>query len=123
MPNSGEDLGADLYELWRAGRDNLPTVAAQYSAATGFLSSTDYGLHYAFQRPGRFGDGAYGPVYGPWKDLRTELEGILSETATNLELTGEALCLAATEYAETDEAAAAEFNRLLLINGDPRPGR
>nr|MDT0657598.1 hypothetical protein [Micromonospora sp. DSM 115978] len=82
------------------------------------MSGGEIGLTYAFLRPDRFGGGTYGPVYGPWKDLRDELESILSATATNLELTGEALCLAATVFAATDEAAAAEFNRLRIVNGE-----
>jgi hypothetical protein len=119
MPDSGKDLGADLYELWRAGRDNLPSVASQYKTAGEHVARTDSGLANAFLRPDRFGAGTYGPVYGPWKGLRDELEKILSDTATNLELTGEALCLAASEYARTDSGASDEFKRLRQVNGEP----
>jgi hypothetical protein len=119
MPNSGTELGADLYELWRAGTDNLPSVAAVYRAASGHVAGTDSGLPYAFMRPDRFGGGTYGPVYAPWRGLRDELEKILSDTATSLELTGEALRLAAAEYARTDSAAADELNRLRGTSGEP----
>ena len=36
-------------------------------------------------------------------------------------LTGDALCMAAAEYARTDEEAAAELNRQITANGDPPP--
>jgi hypothetical protein len=123
MPDSGKDLGADLYELWRAGRDNLPSVASQYSAAGGYVASTDSELAHAFLRPEWFGGGAYGPVYGPWKGLRDELEAILRDTAMSLELTGEALCLAASQFASVDDAASAEFDRLRQVNGEPHVRR
>jgi hypothetical protein len=105
-----------LYELWRAGTDNLPSVASQYSTAAGYVAGTGSGLAAAFLRPPQFGSGTYGRVYESWKVLRDEFQKILGDTATNLELTGEALCLAAREYARTDRAAADEFNRLKQVN-------
>ena len=122
MANSGEELGADLYALWRAGSNNLPRLADEYAGASDLLAQTSAGQAYAFQRPEFFGGGAYGPVYGPWTGLRDDLEKILGDTATNLELTGEALCLAAQEYAQTDAAAAEEFRRLRAVNGDLSTG-
>lgn len=118
MPNSGTDLGADLYDLWKAGKDNLPSVAGEYATAGNAVGRTDAGQTNAFMRPTQFG-GAYGPVYGPWTQLRDTLESILLQTKKNLEATGLALCLAASEYAKTDSAAAAEFRRLRQVNGEP----
>lgn len=119
MPDTGIDLGADLYLLWRAGRDNLPSVAAVFATANRAVAETDDGLDNAFRRSDHFGGGAQGPVFPQWTALRDELQLILANTAVNLEATGDALCLAATEYAKTDEAAAREFERLRIDSGDP----
>jgi hypothetical protein len=115
VPHSGRDLGVDIYGLWRAGRRDLPAVADQYAAARSAVARTADGDG-AFRRADRFGGGAHGPAHAPWTGLRDELEQFLKETATNLELTGEALCLAAAEYAKTDAAAAEEFGRLKRDN-------
>jgi hypothetical protein len=112
MPHSGRDLGVDLYHLWLAGTDNLPSVAAEYVVARNEVASTDIGLIGAFRRHERFGGGPYGPAHAGWTALRDELRTILAETAENLDLTGEALRLAASGYARTDSAAAAELERL-----------
>ncbi|MGX7669176.1 hypothetical protein [Plantactinospora sp. DSM 117369] len=118
MPNSGADLGADLYDLWRAGKDNLPSVAGEYATAADAVGNAASGMTRAFARPARFG-GFYGPTFESWQNLRFDLEAILNETADNLRDTGEALCLAATEYSASDETARAEFNRLRQDNGEP----
>jgi hypothetical protein len=47
------------------------------------------------------------------------VQGVLADTATSLELTGESLCAAADAYARTDDEAAAEFKRLIQVNGSP----
>jgi|HigsolmetaAR206D_1030411.scaffolds.fasta_scaffold06125_4 hypothetical protein len=121
MPNSGVDLGADLYDLWKAGKGNLPAVAREFVSARSALDRSEQGLSSAFMRPAEFGGGTYGPVYAPWTQLRDTLEKILSDTANHLEQAAEALCLAATEYARTDSAAKAEFDRLRREYGEPHP--
>ena len=83
-PDSGKEFGADLYGLWRAGKDNLPSVAAQYTIAHVSIARSDSGLTNAFLRPDLFGGGTFGPVYEPWKALRDELEQILRDTGTKL---------------------------------------
>ncbi|MGI5215512.1 hypothetical protein [Plantactinospora sp. CA-290183] len=118
MPNGGVDLGADLYDLWKAGKDNLPSVAGEYTAASNAVGSIASGVSGAFMRPAQFG-GTHGPAYAAWSSLRNELESILEQTATNLTQTGQALCLAATRYAASDSAADAEFKRLRRENGEP----
>jgi hypothetical protein len=119
MPDSGKDLGVDLYDLWRAGRDNLPSVAHQYRVASGFIA-TD--LAATFRRSDRLG-GPYGQAYRAWAALRDDVERILTETADNLDAVAEALCLATQRYAGTDAEAAEEFRRLIRVNGEPQPGR
>jgi hypothetical protein len=119
MTISGAPLGADLYDLRRAGRDYLPAVAAEYVKANAFIAETA-GMTGAFHRSEQFG-GAEGPVSAVWRSLRDELQTILADTSVNLKLTGDALCMAAAEYARTDEEAAAELNRQITANGDPPP--
>jgi hypothetical protein len=120
MPDHGKDLGADLYELWLAGTDNLPSVAAEYGRAASDVTATD-SAYAVMWRPSRFGGDNYGPVYYSWTALRDELQSILGDTAGNLTLTGEALVLAANQYAKTDSAAAAEMKRLIQVDGTVQP--
>ena len=96
-------------------------MAAQYTIAHVSIARSDSGLTNAFLRPDLFGGGTFGPVYEPWKALRDELEQILRDTGTNLAQTGEALCLAALEYAKTDDGASQEFDRLRTVVGEPQP--
>lgn len=117
MPDHGKDLGADLYHLWLAGKTDLPAVAGAYSSAANNVSATDNDMYSAMWRPTRFGGDSYGPVFYSWTALRDELASMLADTAMNLALTGQALCRAATEYAKTDSAAAAEMKRLIDVDG------
>jgi hypothetical protein len=123
MPNTGIELGADLYDLWRAGREHLPLVAVEYAIANRRIAETDATLSTAFLRPEEFGGngGTYGPVYEKWRALRDEFQRMLADTAVNLDLTGDVLCLAAAEYARTDAESARELERLKLDNGNPTP--
>jgi len=111
---SGTGFGADLYKLWRVGRDNLPTVAAIYAQACNDLAATQSGLPAAFAGSAPFG-GA--DTLQAWADLRDAVQGILADTATGLELAGEALCTAADAYARADAQAAAEYRRLVRDDG------
>ena len=120
MTAESDNLGTDIYGLWRAGRGSVPSVAAEYATANGFVARTDDTMDAAFRRPDRFG-GTFGPVYDSWRALRDELQTILGNTADNLELTAEALCLAATEYARSDTDAKAKFDALKRDSGDPVP--
>ena len=108
----GREFGADLYKLYRAGRKTLPTVARQFAITNGHVADTDRGLAIAFTRPSQFG-GEKGPAYEAWTELRDAYQTILAETAKNLELVGEALCLTATEYAGADDAASERLHELM----------
>lgn len=110
MPHSGEELGADLADLYTAGRFKLTALAAEFSTAGTALFNTaaDSSL---FARHPQLG-GSLGPAKGPWDDLRDEIVGLLKETATNLEDTGTALMMAAEEYASTDAAARATYREI-----------
>lgn len=109
MTSSGRELGADIYELWRAGHENLPNVAAQFSDSASTLAAYSYG--YKFYRSGSLGAGGMYGAYDAWNSLAGTLDGIMRETADNIVDTGNALVLAADMYAATDADAAAEFNR------------
>ncbi len=115
------NLGVDLYGLWKAGKDNYPSVAHQYAQALRWIDATERGLNYAFQRPEVFGGGAYGPVHRPWRDLRDGLAAVLAETRTNLLGVAEVLCMAVKTYQETDDEAAAAFRAVVDERGEPRP--
>ncbi len=121
MPDSGYDLGVDLYELWKSGHDNLPWLAWVVATANNDLAATATAAGSAFIRPLEFGTELYGNAYWPWRGLRDELQRILGDTATNLELVGDALCMAAQQYADSDSAAADELNRLKTTDQDNPP--
>ncbi|WP_117214162.1 hypothetical protein [Allorhizocola rhizosphaerae] len=108
MPDTGADLGADLYELYRAAKDNLPSVAEEYvSAARAVGNGQSF-------RPAGAGNA---PVQ--WNTLATFIAQILNDTAKNLDDTALALQMAVNEYAATDAAAKAELDRLIQENGTP----
>ncbi len=109
MPDTGADLGADLYELYRAGNDNLPNVAEEYVTA-----ATSVGNSQSFRPPGQ------GNAPAQWNSLATHIAQILNDTAKNLDDTALALIMAVNEYAATDAAAKAELDRLVRENGTPR---
>jgi hypothetical protein len=120
MP-ANPNLGVDLYNLLTAGKDNYPSVAYQYAQALQSIDATERGLSYAFQRPDVFGGGTFGPVYQPWCDLRDAIAAALSETRTNLLGVAEVLCMAVKAYQETDEEAAAAFQKVLSERPEPQP--
>jgi hypothetical protein len=116
-----ENLGVDLYELWKAAKDNYPSVAFQYAEALKGIDATEGGLSYAFRRPDVFGGGTFGPVYQPWRDLHDAIAGTLAETRINLLGVADVLIMAVKVYQETDEEAAAAFKAELGRQGEPHP--
>ena len=120
MPDTGRELGADLYGLTIVAKRNFPTVATDYRHAQQALAATS-SQEGAFRRPDHFGGGPSGPAMGAWSELRDTVITIVSETATNLELTSQALLLATSWYAAADQGAANELSRLLAADGTPQP--
>lgn len=108
MPDTGADLGADLYELYVAGKRNLPDVAVEYADAARYVSAT------GDMRPDGHG---YAPI--KWRSLCTEIEQMLGDTGKNLDDTALALCTAVTEYGAADTGAKVELERLISVNGVP----
>jgi hypothetical protein len=117
VPDVGKDLGVDIYELWLAGRQKLPAVAAQYDEARRNVASTDEHALAALTIPSDL-LGHQGEVLGPWTALRDELLKIMSDTTTNLMLVADALVMAADRYAGTDHRAGREFDRLMQQDQD-----
>ncbi len=110
MGHTGEELGADCLDIWEAGYYELKPLAGIFRDAAAKLDMTESGM-YNMYRDSKLG-GPYGPVRYVWADFRDDVFAILRETAENLDLTGDALMLAANEYMRSDQAAKDTFNRL-----------
>jgi hypothetical protein len=123
MSDHGADLGVDLYKLRVVAKDDLPSVSAIYGDAVAKYGLARSALDGAMTRPDHFGGGTLGPVHGAWVDLHDAAAKIMKDTKTNLDETAAALAEAADLYAATDQAAAAEFHRLLAERGEPQPGK
>ena len=122
VADHGVDLGVDLYALRRVAKDLLPSVSAIYGDAVSRYGQARSALDAAMTRPDHFGDGSLGPVHPAWSDLHAVAAKIMKDTQANLDDTATALATAADLYASTDQAAAAEFHRLMAERGEPRPG-
>jgi len=110
MGHTGEELGADCADLWEAGHYELKPLGARFRDAAAKLALTEDGEH-NFWRDTNLG-GPYGPVRSIWADFRDDVFDVLKETATNLELTGDALILAANQYLAADDVARQKFDEL-----------
>lgn len=108
MPDTGMELGVDCYELWDAGHNLYPGIAAEFDNSASEFSAS--GSYFAFTRDSSIGTG-YSGAYDQWVDAANVLDQVLAETGRNLRDTGEALVLAANTYASTDAAAQAEYDR------------
>ncbi|WP_213450958.1 hypothetical protein [Rhizomonospora bruguierae] len=112
MPDTGQDLGADLNRLETMALRNLPNVAEQYGNAAARVNGTGFSVGAAFSRHTAFGGSTQGPALGPWIQLKDTIAGYLRDTADKLDATAEALELAVKAIADADQAAAAELDRL-----------
>lgn len=110
MPHAGEELGADLVDLYDAGRYKMKAVAEQFRTAGGTLFRTD-GQTAVFARHPALG-GSSGPAREPWEALRDAVVDVVFTTAANMDDTGLALMMAADEYAKTDDAARRKYEAL-----------
>jgi hypothetical protein len=111
---SGERLGAHLYYLYRAGRNEIPGVAAIYADLAAQVHWTLGAMHELFDLPGRGMTTAHARL----QDLHLETSDVLGKTCLRMREVGEALVKTADSYARTDEEAAEEFARLLDENAD-----
>lgn len=111
---SGRLLGANLFALYRAGRNELPEVAAVYAELTRKIHSIRDPLAREAERPGLGPSAAHVRLL----QLRDEAHEVLRLTCLRMLEVGEALVRIADAYAATDEEAAEEFRRLLEIHRD-----
>jgi hypothetical protein len=133
VPDSGINLGADLYNLYKMGKHKLPTVAAVYRNAGALMSGSStttstsgwqsgprptIQLDLAFRRSSEIDGTAKGPACTGMLDVFDTIGHALTATADNLDDTADALLLAVQVYGETDEQARCEFNRLKHENGE-----
>ncbi|MGI5216011.1 hypothetical protein [Plantactinospora sp. CA-290183] len=109
---SGRELGAHLYYLYRAGRNELPRIARTYADVTVLVHQTAGAMEGQFDLPER----GIGPAQQRLLELRAEVQDVLRLTSLRMSEVGAALVTIADRYAATDEAAAKEFTRLLGNN-------
>lgn len=108
MADSGATLGADLGDLYNAGKYGLPAVAQELSAAANDIPTP------AFQWFDRAAYDVGMGWYGPYDDITAysaELASILSTSADNIDETGATLVYIADHYQGVDSAALTEFNK------------
>jgi hypothetical protein len=111
---SGRGFGADLYQLYRAGRIDFPEIAATYEDLTMQVHREDGRMHTLFE--GEAGNLAPEPVHQLILSLREDLQDALRQTCLNVNAAAEALIRIADSYAATDEEAATRFGE--EIEGD-----
>lgn len=111
---SGREFGANLYYLYRAGRNELPAVAEIYSECTWAVHDVTGYLRALLDLPSRGLDSASLRLL----ELRDEVHYALRETAQCMEAVGEALVQTATDYVVTDEEAVAAFSEKLDTHAD-----
>ncbi len=95
------ELGVDLYRLWLAGKILLPHVATVYEQDNQDIHNTGYQEAQAFTR-----FGVTSPVFAAWQGLRDGVQTVFADTATAIDLAGDALCSIARSYAAVDQEAS-----------------
>ena len=121
MPDQGADLGVDLYKLQVVAKNDLPSVAAIYAESGSQFSAVANSVDGVMRRPAYFGD-TLGPVHSAWTALRDAVASMLATTASSLGDTASVLADCAQRYADTDHAAAQEFDKLCAQDGGVTPG-
>jgi hypothetical protein len=106
---SGEEFGADLFELYHAGRVLFPEIATRYSELTMRVHRQETTLRVLFEVDGSVPERAHRMLL----ELREELQHVLRQSSINIDESGRALVTIADSYAATDEQAAAEMTRKL----------
>lgn len=111
MADQGAALGVDLNELYVVAH-YLTKVSGDYVSARKLVESCTP-------------PGVYPPWTGivpEWMTLRNSISDILADTARNLTDTATVLNQNANDYAATDQAAAAEFDRLKQVDPQQQKG-
>lgn len=120
MAHTGKDLGADLYDLERVAKSDLPTVSSAYDDAISKCDGAQKVLDGMSKVPEQFVS-EHGAVFENYSGAHNAIIDVLRQTRRNLDETAKALHDAAQLYAETDHAAATELGRLLDDRGEPKP--
>jgi hypothetical protein len=101
-----EDMGANLEELYKGGKVELPEVADQFTQAKDALGTVDAGT--AFDRNVNLGLGASGPKT-EFGSLVEALVKTLRETGDTMHDVATNLVITAQNFAKTDESVKAAF--------------
>ena len=120
---SGPGFGADLYQLYKAGRSLLPSAADVFAELARAVHHT-HGPSTALARNHWHGYRAH----LLWEQLRDDLQRALANASLILDEVGRRLVETADRYARTDQEAAAEMRRWLdreshLYRSLPVPAR
>ncbi|MCP2322000.1 hypothetical protein HDA40_000507 [Hamadaea flava] len=110
---SGQLLGARLEDLVRAANAEMPVVQAAFYRVQGKVQYAADNVAAAFTRPADFEGGGGDKHAEVISQLGDIIAGCVKEAGHNVELTAEALRLAAQEYARTDQAAGTELRKLM----------
>lgn len=105
---TGREFGADLYQLYRAGRLMLPEVAGLYADLTTEVHRVSGAARHLFEV-----DGYVEPAHSLLMHLRGDLQDALRVTSVNIGETGRALVEIAAQFVATDQEAAEAFTKLL----------
>jgi hypothetical protein len=104
----GAEVGAELAELYKKGRDTLPLVHGEISsAATNVINSSAVS---AMSRSGGLGVGSQG-CYSEFSAARSSLYGHLNALGTQLESCGVNIMKTAQDLADVDDVTAAAFTK------------
>ncbi|WP_027341566.1 hypothetical protein [Hamadaea tsunoensis] len=110
---TGDPLGARLELLVRAANHDLPIVSAAFARVAGKLQTTESDVSGAFWRPAEFeGGGADKHVAAVAKFAGIVIDCVKS-AEHSIELTADALRIAAQEYSRTDQQAGRALTDLM----------
>jgi hypothetical protein len=109
---SGREFGANLYALYRAGRNELPGVASTYARLVNSIHPVRCSMEVQFDRPNLGKE----QVHVRLLELREEAHDIFRQNCLRMREVGQALVETADGYAATDQAATDEFARMLEAN-------
>lgn len=117
MADRGATLGADLGDLYNAGKYGLPAAAGELSSGGSTIPTPDSN---SFFRTGPVGSGWYGPM-DDITAYANELSSLLSTSASNINDTADALVSIANHYSNVNNEATTVFNqRKKELDGDQR---
>jgi hypothetical protein len=123
---SGTVLGARLEDLVRVANGHLQLVEDAYQRIYDKLADVQYRVSTTFVRHADFGGGGGDKHAADAQDFAETLGAYIRESQESISLTGDALRIAAQEYARTDDAASDELKRLMKTdvlehNGKQQP--